>query len=104
MTMMGLGKPGRNVVKFIEWYMYGLPSQQPAPCYSSNMTVGAAYRGWDFVQTKSSITKTLVPEAILGNYDDDHPLTWQGYTVAGWRAKTSSTRTGIPSRARRESI
>ncbi len=84
MTMMGLGKPGRNVVKFIEWYMYGLPSQQPAPCYSSNMTVGAAYRGWDFVQTKSSITKTLVPEAILGNYDDDHPLTWQGYTVAGW--------------------
>lgn len=84
MTMQGLGKPGRNVVKFIEWYMYGLPSQQPAPCYSSNMTVGAAYHGWDFVQTKSSITKTLVPEAILGDYTDEHPLTWQGYTVAGW--------------------
>ena len=84
MTMAGLGKPGRNIVKFIEWYMYGLPSQQPAPCYSSNMTVGAAYRGWNFVQTKSSITKTLVPEAILGNYDDEHPLYWWGYTVAGW--------------------
>ncbi|MDJ1651549.1 MULTISPECIES: molybdopterin-dependent oxidoreductase [Gordonibacter] len=84
MTMQGLGKPGRNVVKFIEWYMYGLPSQQPAPCYSSNMTVGAAYRGWDFVQTKSFITKTLVPEAILGDYTYEHPLTWQGYTVAGW--------------------
>ncbi|WP_102379550.1 molybdopterin-dependent oxidoreductase [Raoultibacter timonensis] len=84
MTMQGLGKPGRNVVKFIEWYMYGLPSQQPAPCYSSNMTVGAAYRGWDFVQTKSFIPKTLVPKAIMGDYTPEDPLTWQGYTVAGW--------------------
>ena len=84
MTMMGLGKPGRNIVKFIEWYMYGLPSQQPAPCYSSNMIVGAAYHGWDFQETKSSIPKTLVPKAILGDYTDEKPLTWKGYTVCSW--------------------
>ena len=84
MTMMGLGKPGRNIVKFIEWYMYGLPSQQPAPCYSSNMIVGAAYHGWDFQETKSSIPKTLVPKAILGDYTAEKPLTWKGYTVCSW--------------------
>ena len=84
MTMMGLGKPGRNVVKFIEWYMYGLPSQQPAPCYSSNMIVGDAYHGWDFKETKSSLPKTLVPKAILGDYTAENPLTWKGYTVCSW--------------------
>lgn len=84
MTMMGLGKPGRNIVKFIEWYMYGLPSQQPAPCYSSNMIVGAAYHGWDFQETKSSIPKTLVAKAILGDYTAEKPLTWMGYTVCSW--------------------
>ncbi len=84
MTMMGLGKPGRNIIKFIEWYMYGLASQQPAPCYSSNMIVGAAYHGWDFKETKSSITKTLVPKAILGDYTWEEPLTWEGYTVCSW--------------------
>ena len=84
MTMMGLGKPGRNIIKFIEWYMYGLASQQPAPCYSSNMILGAAYHGWDFKETKSSITKTLVPEAILGDYTWENPLTWEGYTVCSW--------------------
>lgn len=84
MTMMGLGKPGRNIVKFIEWYMYGLPSQQPAPCYSSNMIVGAAYHGWDFQETKSSIPKTLVAKALLGDYTAENPLTWMGYTVCSW--------------------
>ena len=82
--MMGLGKPGRNIVKFIEWYMYGLPSQQPAPCYSSNMIVGAAYHGWDFQETKSSIPKTLVAKALLGDYTAENPLTWMGYTVCSW--------------------
>ena len=84
MTMMGMGKPGRNIVKFIEWYMYGLPEQQPAPCYSSNMIVGAAYHGWDFQETKSSIPKTLVAKAILGDYSSENPLTWMGYTVCSW--------------------
>ena len=31
MGMQGLGKPGRNVVKLIEWGLYGLPSQCPNP-------------------------------------------------------------------------
>ena len=84
MTMMGLGKPGRNIIKFLEWNMYGLASQMPAPVYSSNMVVAAAYRGWDYQETKSSIPKTLIPKAIMGDYTDENPLTWMGYTVCSW--------------------
>ena len=72
MGMQGLGKPGRNVIKLIEWGLYGLPSQCPNPRSDLYMMPAAAYRSldynnpevWDIRQ--AFIPKTMVPKAILG--------------------------------------
>lgn len=90
MGMQGLGKPGRNVIKLIEWGLYGLPSQCPNPRSELYMMPAAAYRSldynnpsvWDIRQ--SFIPKTMVPKAILGDYTVENPLTWYGTGIAGW--------------------
>jgi len=84
MAMQGLGAPGRNIIKFIEWNFFGDPNQMPAPRSEIVPTLDPAYRGYDFVQPKSFIPKTLVPKAILGDYTAEKPLTWYGFTLAGW--------------------
>lgn len=90
MGMQGLGKPGRNVIKLIEWGLYGLPSQCPNPASELYMMPAAAYRSldynnpevWDIRQ--SFIPKTMIPKAILGDYTVENPLTWYGTGIAGW--------------------
>ena len=90
MGMQGLGKPGRNVIKLIEWGLYGLPSQCPNPRSDLYMMPAAAYRSldynnpavWDIRQ--AFIPKTMVPKAILGDYTVENPLTWYGTGIAGW--------------------
>ncbi|HWQ76257.1 MAG TPA: molybdopterin-dependent oxidoreductase, partial [Syntrophomonas sp.] len=83
LAMQGLGKPGRNQMKFIEWQMFGLNSQMPAPQSEFTPDLGKAYRGWEIGPTESFIPKTLIPKAILGDYSEDQPLTWHGVTLAG---------------------
>lgn len=84
MAMQGLGERGRNIVKFIEWNFYGMDSQMPAPRSEIVPTLDPAYRGFNFVQPASFIPKTLIPKAILGDYTDESPLKWHGFTLAGW--------------------
>lgn len=83
LAMQGLGKPGRNQFKFIEWGTYGLPSANPAPRPLGRTFIDKAFRGFHFHPLESFIPKTLVPKAILGDYTEDNPLTWYGYTLAG---------------------
>ena len=74
LAMQGLGKPGRNQFKFIEWGTYGLPSANPAPRPLGRTFIDKAFRGFHFHPLESFIPKTLVPKAIL-DYTEDNPLT-----------------------------
>jgi trimethylamine-N-oxide reductase (cytochrome c) len=86
MGMQGLGKPGRNVIKFIEWGLFALPNQCPNPLSTLYPDAFGAYQGYswrgqhapDAAIHKFHIPKTMVPEAILGGYTKDHPLRWHG--------------------------
>lgn len=84
LAMQGLGKPGRNQMKFIEWNLMGLSEQMPAPGSEFVPCLEEAYRGYLNRQEPSFIPKTLVPKAILGDYTSEHPLRWHSYPVAGW--------------------
>lgn len=82
LAMQGLGKPGRNQLKMIEWQLFALNSQTPHPRSEVIPNVAGAYRGWEFQLPKQFIPKTLVPDAILS----DKPITWYGTTMSGWPA------------------
>ena len=90
MAMQGLGKPGRNVMKFIEWGLYGDPNMCPNPRSEMYMTPAAAYQGFNWNKPEvydirwRHIPKTRVPDAILGHYTKENPLTWMGVGIAGW--------------------
>jgi len=74
LAMQGLGKPGANQVKMIEWGLLGSPEQEPLPRPMVFPNLGAAYKGSDPRLVWSPfIPKTLVHEAIL-----NPPLSWYG--------------------------
>ncbi|NTU89195.1 MAG: molybdopterin-dependent oxidoreductase, partial [Actinobacteria bacterium] len=90
MGMQGLGKPGRNVMKFIEWGLFGMASQCPNPKSEVYPSPAAAYQGFDWNNPSiydirwRHIPKTLIPDAILGQHTLDNPLIWHGVGLAGW--------------------
>jgi trimethylamine-N-oxide reductase (cytochrome c) len=78
--MQGLGKPGRNQVKMIEWGLFSLHSQNPGPRPEVIPAMTrATYTGWQFTLPAQFIPKTLAADAIL-----NPPLTWWGTSLAGW--------------------
>lgn len=87
MGMQGMGQPGRNITKFIEWGFFGLASNCPAPMSRYYPDVQTAYQGFVYSNPNSvemhehSIPKTLIPEAILGHYTLDNPLKWHGVSI-----------------------
>lgn len=83
--MQGLGKPGRNQLKFIELQLFGLDSQMSAPRSEFCPHTGGGGHAFPVTleETPVFIIKTLVPEAILGEYTVENPLTIYGYCNAG---------------------
>jgi trimethylamine-N-oxide reductase (cytochrome c) len=67
LAMQGLGKPGVNQAKMIEWGLFDKPDQyaQPKPLRAPNLR--KAYRGGhpDETNHPSFIPKTYIPKAIL---------------------------------------
>ena len=63
--MQGVGKPGANQFKFIEWTLYGMESVTPLPPSTEIPDCSPAYRGWFRSFPKSFIPKTMIPEAIM---------------------------------------
>lgn len=86
MCMQAIGKPGRNVMKFIEWQMMGQKSAMPGPRSELIPYPGGAYKGWMMGFKKSFIPKTLFPQAITGGYTADNPLTWYSFPDASFPA------------------
>jgi anaerobic selenocysteine-containing dehydrogenase len=69
LAMQGLGKPGVNQVKMIEWGLFDFPDQyaQPKPFRVPNLR--SAYTGGHPSDTNyPSIPKTYVPKCILEGY------------------------------------
>ncbi len=66
LAMQGLGKPGRNQVKMIEWGLFDFPDQfaQPKPLVNPNMRF-AYTGGHPSDENDTSLPKTFVPKAIL---------------------------------------
>ncbi len=81
--MQALGKPGRNQVKMMEWQLFGLTSQMPAPRSEIIPTLGQILWPYAADQRESFVPETLIPEALAGDYNHDHPLEWYGVTCAG---------------------
>ncbi len=67
LAMQGLGKPGCNQAKMIEWGLLGNPEQESPPMPSVITDLMAAYTGGTPLDTNhpSFIPKCLVPKAIL---------------------------------------
>jgi molybdopterin guanine dinucleotide-containing S/N-oxide reductase-like protein len=82
LAMQGLGKPGANQVKMIEWGRLSDQAQYPMPRASIIPNVTAADRGqrrWHdmLVVTKQIIAKDLIHEAIL-----NPPVSWFSTTLS----------------------
>ena len=77
--MQGVGKPGANQFKFIEWTLSGMESVTPLPPSTEIPDCSPAYRGWFRSFPKSFIPKTMIPEAIM-----NPPVTWYGHIGAGF--------------------
>lgn len=71
LAMQGLGKPGRNQFKFIEWGLFGVENQKAVPPSVPFGTLRDGYNGFNspFVRF---IPKTLIPKGIRAT----EPFTW----------------------------
>lgn len=69
--MQGLGKPGVNQFKFIEW---GLSGANPMPEGSVYPRFASVYHGWKMSPSKYFIPKTMTPKALT-----DPPIDWYGH-------------------------
>ena len=82
LAMQGLGKPGRNMMSFIEWQLMGEISAAPRPEFVPNLRNGAHMWPGSYEETPSFIPRSLIAKALTGNYTHENPLTWHGYCVA----------------------
>ena len=76
--MQGLGKPGANQFKMLEWTLFGIPTVTPLPPSTKIPNIGKAYRGYVTGTKESFIPKTMIPAAIM-----DPPVSWYGHVSAG---------------------
>jgi trimethylamine-N-oxide reductase (cytochrome c) len=76
--MQGLGKPGANQFKLLEWTLFGIETVTPLPPSTNIPNIGPAYRGWVKGAQPSFIPKTMIPEALM-----NPPISWYGHIGAG---------------------
>lgn len=74
LAMQGLGKPGVNHIKMLEWGIFENRGEYPLPKSVMRPDTQAGYRGGHVADTNYSfVPKTLVPDAIL-----NPPVSWYG--------------------------
>ena len=81
--MQALGKPGRNQMKMMEYQLFSLGSQMPAPRSSFIPDLVSILFPYAADTRESLVPETLIPEALAGDFSHDDPLTWYGCTCAG---------------------
>lgn len=84
LCMQGVGKPGANYFKFIEWTLYNQPGMSPLPVSEVFTSTEGAYHGRnraDLQPDGTFVPKTLVPQAIECEAPDQ--MSWYGHTLSG---------------------
>jgi trimethylamine-N-oxide reductase (cytochrome c) len=81
--MQGLGKPGANQVKMIEWNMFG----QPMPKALRRLVTAEAYQGNQFKMsignsTPPDLPKQIIPKDLIHDAILNPPLKWYGNTLS----------------------
>lgn len=76
--MQGLGKPGANQFKMLEWTLFGIPTVTPLPPSTCIPNISKAYLGFVTGTKASFIPKTMIPQAIM-----NPPVKWYGHIAAG---------------------
>ena len=77
LTMQGLGKPGCNFMKFIEWNLYGVDAFNPMPPCEEDFESWGGYNGALLDGCERFIPKTLIPEGIMAT----EPIKWHGHVI-----------------------
>ncbi|MGI6216262.1 MAG: molybdopterin-dependent oxidoreductase [Coriobacteriales bacterium] len=77
LAMQGLGKPGRNFMKFIEWNIYENDRFNPMPRDVFKVTGWAGYNASMLQNQDRFIPKTLIPEGIMA----EKPFSWYGHVI-----------------------
>lgn len=75
--MRGVGQPGVNQFKFLEWNIFGMASTNPLPGSQVLTTAQGAYTGPDFFDESSQkhfVPKTKIHTALLENEEE-----WYGH-------------------------
>lgn len=105
MGMQGLGKPGVGVLRIGNWGMMGQPEECGTPKSEVYANPQAAYQGFFsgdpsvYDLRQSFIPKTLIPEALLGDWTLENPLKWHGTGILGWPRADSLVEYQYPSKA-----
>ncbi|WP_165253235.1 molybdopterin-dependent oxidoreductase [Adlercreutzia sp. ZJ304] len=94
LAMQGLGAPGRNYFKFIEWGLFGVPESIVVPKSESSLVPFAGYNGAEGHKFGEIpfIPKTLIPEGILAT----EPFSWYAVPVAGTPTSTQFDKFTFP--------
>ena len=85
LAMQGVGKPGRNQVKMIEW---GLHNRQPMPKPMRAMMPSVSHQGRQFKMgpdgktLPSALPKQIIPKDLIHEAILNPPLTWYGTTLS----------------------
>ncbi|MEC4271861.1 molybdopterin-dependent oxidoreductase [Adlercreutzia sp. R25] len=80
LAMQGVGKPGRNMFKLIEWGLFGMNTLNPMPRSEWGTYLGKAFTG--HVQGSGLrwfVPQTLVPDAIT--LPEGEKLSWYGHVL-----------------------
>ena len=82
LAMQGVGAPGRNMFKMMEWGLYGMQSLNPLPHGEWGTFMFAAYTGHVAgTDLRHFVPQTLVPDAIM--LPEGESFSWYGHVVAG---------------------
>lgn len=79
--MQGLGKPGANQLKLIEFGLFGSTQVNPFPGGEEIPSVPSAYRGREDIFRDSQIPKTMLPKALM--LEDGEHIEWYSHLACG---------------------
>ena len=82
LAMQGVGAPGKNMFKMMEWGIFGMPSLNPIPHGEWGTFMFGGFTGHVAgTDLEHFIPQTLVPDAIM--LPEGEHLEWYGHVIAG---------------------
>ena len=79
--MQGLGKPGANQVKMLEWGLYCQSERSPMPRPSLMPNPFQADRGWSGPDRLQPMVRQIIPKDLIHDAILNPPISWYGKSV-----------------------